>query len=126
MHFQYQSFFGVQLYTLSFLSIALDSSVTQASSEMSCVVVEAAVRCFSGMSFEKFPLVAFSYGTSTLALAREFARVFGFSLVNLSKFVSLDRLHWFANGFAVSCKQRYQKRQILIVYERTLDFRFLN
>ena len=34
-----------------------------------------------------------SYGTSTLALAREFARVFGFSLGNLSKFVSLDRLH---------------------------------
>ena len=32
-------------------------------------------------------------GSSTLALAREFARVFGFSLGNLSKFVSLDRLH---------------------------------
>ena len=45
-----------------------------------------------------------NYGSSTLALAQEFARVFDFSLGNLSKFVSLDRLHWFAKGFAVSCK----------------------
>ena len=44
------------------------------------------------------------YAASTLVLALELVRVFDFSLGNLSKSFSLDRLHWPTSGFAVSCK----------------------
>ena len=41
------------------------------------------------------------------------ASVWFFSLGNLSKSVSLDRLHWFASGFAFSCKWLYRQQWIL-------------
>ena len=41
------------------------------------------------------------------------ASVCFFSLFNLFKFVSLDRLHWFASEFAVSCKWLYRQQWVL-------------